>query len=931
MGDLKNGTALTTSLNISLVDEMKNSYMSYAMSVIKSRALPDVRDGMKPVHRRIVYAMYEGGYTASHPYKKSARVVGDVMGKYHPHGDSAIYDAMVRMAQNFAIRAPLVDGQGNFGSIDGDPAAAMRYTEARMTRLAMTVTQDLVVDGKMEKGNQGFEERAAGMDVVDFVPNYDETTLQPAVLPARFPNVLVNGGSGIAVGMANTIPTHNLGEVIDATLAYIANPAITVEQLMKIMPGPDFPTGGIIKGQGSVRNAYLTGRGSIYIAGVAKVEQVSKNREAIVITELPYAVNKERLVGRIGELVTGIAQDKKRVITDEQRIEGVADIRDESKSDIRIVIELKRDTDPNLVLNKLRKHTDFNTSIGTNITVLNSKGEPKVMGLVEILSEFVAFRRQVIRRRTIYLLEKCRLELGKQVGLFAARSAVDEVVRLIRSSKDAEEARVKLMDMEFACTGDLATLVKEVDPDVDVPETLKLTENQAKAILALRLSSLTGLELEKIAERAREILVEIRTHEEILNVKSVLDGIMCQEMVEVKEKFATPRKTVIEAAGPDDISEDDLIDQKPVVLTLTNQGYVKITPLDAYREQARGGKGRTGMETKDDDFVVRTLVCNTRTPLIFFTTRGIAHVLKAYKLPEAAPNAKGRPIVNFVNLRDGESIATVLAMPEDETAFDNKFMMFVTDTGYVRRNDASSFARINKAGKIAMKLEDENGRQVANLINVMLADESDDIVLATRKGMAVRFSITDVRVFSGRDAIGVRGINLGKDDFVIGSSLLTHFEASAIERDAYLSGGSAVEKQEDGSEKRFELPRERMEAMSEVEQFVLTVTTKGFGKRFSSHDFRTTARGGKGVWVGKFGSKAGDLASCFPVQDEDGVMLVTNGGQMIRIPVKGERSSIGVMGRGARGVKLFDMPDTQEIVGVALVSLGDDEEEIPVS
>jgi DNA gyrase subunit A len=889
---------------ISVEQEMRTSYLSYAMSVIVSRALPDVRDGLKPVHRRILYGMVSGDYKANSKHKKSARIVGDVMGKYHPHGDAAIYDAMVRMAQDFSMRVPLVDGQGNFGSIDGDPPAAMRYTEARMARVAHAITDDL------------------DKDTVDFQPNYDDTDVEPRVMPARFPNLLVNGAGGIAVGMATNIPPHNLGEVIDGTLAMIDNPDIDVDGLMRLIPGPDFPTGGVIQGRGAIRESYLSGRASLTVSGVIDIEQDKRGRQSIVITELPYQVNKEKLVGHIGDLVRGVysgeftANKRGEKVPEDKIIEGVSDVRDESDANIRIVIDLKRDVEPSFVIARLKKHTALTTSFGVNSICLSPRGRPEMMGLRDILREFVAFREEVIRRRTIHLLNKTRDELNTQVGLFAARSQVDEVIKRIRQAANPDAARASLMEMGFPCQGELATLLQESDPDLTLPEVFHLSEAQARSVLELKLSRLTAMQLDSIVENARLLLAEIRGYVEILSNRDVLYGVMRQELAEVKEKFATPRRTRIEAAGPADISDDDLVEQKAVVLTLTRQGYVKITPLDSYREQARGGKGKTGMETKDEDYVTRTLVCNTRTQLIFFTSRGIAHTLKAYRLPETAANAKGRPIVNFLNLRQDETIAEVLALPEEKGELDGRYMMFVTDRGDVRRNQADDFLNINKTGKIAMKLEDENGNQVARLIAVLISSEGDDIVLATRKGKAVRFAIEDIRVFKGRDSMGNKGIELKSDDIVIGASIIRHFDASPQERDAYLSGGTAKWKDENEVEQTLTLPPERMAEMAAAEQHLLTITAGGYGKRFSSHDFRTTSRGAQGVWVGTFSANTGDLVACFPVDAADGLVLVTNGGQVIRT----RASEIRMTGRSARGVIVFDAPDGQQIVDVARVS-----------
>ena len=871
----------------SLAEEMRRAYLDYAMSVIVSRALPDVRDGMKPVHRRILYAMYDGNYRASGPYKKSARVVGDVMGKYHPHGDSAIYDAMVRMAQPFSTRVLLVDGQGNFGSMDGDPPAAMRYTESRMMRIA-----DEAIVADLDE------------DTVDFRPTYDNQGREPKVLPVRFPLLLVNGGEGIAVGMATKIAPHNLGEVIDGTLAMLDDPAIGVEGLMRHIHGPDFPTGASILGRGGIRMAYENGRGTITMSSKYTVEPLKGGKQAIVITELPYQVNKAQMLTDLATLVN------------EKKIEGISDLADESEEDVRFVIELKRDANAELVLTKLRKMTPFQLNFSVNATCLDSRGNPRVMGLVQMLREFVDFRLDTIRRRTEFRLEDVRRQLTTQLGLFAAQTRVDDVVRLIRGARDNEAARTALMSMEFPSAGELAVLLYEVDPDTAVPELFRLSEAQARSILALRLSSLTSLEQDAIAVEARALLSRVHVLLEIL-APGGCEGVMRTELGEIKAKYATPRLTVIENAGPSDIEEDDLIEDKQVVLTLTRQGYVKITELSGYREQRRGGMGKNGMETKDDDVVTGSLVCSTRTNLIIFTSRGIAHTIKAYKLPMAAANAKGRPIVNFLGLREGESVATVMPMPAPDEA-EGRYMVFVTDQGDVRRNAVSDFSRVQTGGKVAMKLEDENGHPTACLISVLSCGEDDDVVLATRRGKAVRFAVPEIRVFKGRDSTGNKGITLGGEDAVIAACIVRHFEATPQERDAFFNDGSTSWKDEEGGDQNLVLTAGRMEEMRAVEETLLTVTTLGYGKRFSTHDFRVTGRGTQGVWAGTFGT-AGQLVALLPVNAADGLMMVTNGGQAIRTRC----SEIKVMGRATKGVKLFDLPAGQAIVDVARVPADD--------
>lgn len=887
-------------------DQMSSAYLNYAMSVIVSRAVPDVRDGLKPVHRRILYAMQEGGYHASSGYKKSARPVADTMGKYHPHGDVAIYDAMVRMAQPWAQRHPLIDGQGNFGSRDGDKPAAMRYTEARMQRLAHSLTADI------------------DKDVVDWQPNYDGSTLEPRVLPARFPNLLVNGQQGIAVAMATSIPTHNLGETIAACLLVLDRPETTLDDILQVLPGPDFPTGGTIMGHGGIRQAYMTGRGSIRVAGEAVIEEMKERgktgRSRIVVTQLPYGASAKAFQERVADLL------EKKIV------EGITDIRDESdrQDNLRVIIELNALVEPSVVLNVLKKHTDLVSSFPYNATVLNSRGKPQEMPLLDMLQEFVAFRRQVVRRRTIHELNKARDALHRQIGLYAAVSLVDEVVRTIRTSSDPEAARGRLMQIPFPTAGDFARLLNDADPDNDVGETFFLSEIQARSILEMRLQKLTGMERDEIESLAREISGNINGYITILNDSAVLDGVVRSEMAEVKEKFATPRITVIEPLDWDQIEDEDLIERKDVVLTITKTGYVKRTELSAYREQRRGGKGRNGMNTRDEDFVQTTLVCTTKTPLVFFTSRGIAHSLKAYRLPEGAPAAKGRPLVNFVPLREGETISAVIAMPEDISDLEGKSLVFVTDFGTVRRNDAKAFWGINKAGKIAIKLEDEHGKQNGTLVEVLFGSNDDDVLVATKMGTCVRFAIDEVREVKSRNGIGVKAINLGNGNAVIGASVLRHFKATPQERDAFQAGGTVKVRQDDGTEETVTLTPERIEEMRSSEELLLTISSLGFGKRTSSYEYRTTARGAKGIAAANINSVTGSLVGCFTVDGDDGLVMVTDGGQAIRVRVKDVRKT----GRSARGVRMFRLPDGQKIVSVARVSaddLGDAEEIAPVT
>lgn len=903
MADIKDDLFEKKEEGVFIEKVMHDSYMEYAMSVIVSRALPDVRDGMKPVHRRILYAMEDGGYTKDKPYKKSARIVGDVMGKYHPHGDSAIYDTMVRMAQDFSMRSPLIDGQGNFGSLDGDPAAAMRYTEARMSKAAHNMTKDIY------------------KETVDWRPTYDGSDREPVVLPTRIPNLLINGSSGIAVGMATNMPSHNPREAIDACIHMLNNPDATLEDIMKIIPGPDFPTGGIIMGVTGIRNAYETGRGSIVVSGVVDVEESKGGKSKIIISEFPYAVNKAKFQEKVAELVNS------------KIIEGISDIRDESDRDsnVRVVIEVKRDFDPNLIINKLRKHTQLVDTFSVNAVCLDTRGNPKIMGIMQILREFVDFRKQVVRRRTIYELDKARDNLQKQIGLFAAVSLVDEVVRTIRQSPDVDAARSRLMNMDFPTAGEFAELLQDADPDLEsVPDVFKLTEGQANAILALNLRSLTGMERDKIAEKAREISHEIKGYINILNDYSILKSVVQNELLEMREFHTEERKTKIEFGELDHLSEDDLVELKDVVITITNSGYVKRTPLEDYREQKRGGKGRSGMATKDEDFVTSSISCNTHTPLIFFTSRGIAHSLKAWKIPEAAVNARGRPLVNYMPLRsnDGECISSVLKMPKDIKDLEGYSIVFVTDFGNVRRNPAQDFVKIQKNGKIAMNLEDLNGHSIGKLVNVILCKDDDNILVATRKGQAVRFRVGDLRVFNSRKSTGVKGVKLSMDDVVINATLLHDVNTSSEERHAYLAGGEAVvidyDENKEAIKRTVTLTSSRMLEMAANEQFLLTVSEKGYGKRSSSYEFRTIARGGKGLAAMNINKATGDLISCIPVNEDDGLILITDTGQTIRTRIK----DIRVQGRTTRGARLFNLAENQKVVSAAVIDSSDEEVEL---
>jgi DNA gyrase subunit A len=878
---------------ISLEDEMKKSYLDYAMSVIVSRALPDVRDGLKPVHRRIFYAMREGNYTSDKAYKKSARIVGDVMGKYHPHGDSAIYEALVRMAQDFSMRLPLVDGQGNFGSMDGDPAAAMRYTEARLAKAAEALLEDI------EK------------DTVDFRPNYDESMQEPTVLPARIPNLLVNGAGGIAVGMATNIPPHNLGEVIDGCFAYIDNPEITNEELMEFIPGPDFPTGGSILGRGAIRKAYMTGNGSVIMRAKCEVEDSKRdNREAIIVREVPYQVNKGRLLERLGEVAR------------EKIVEDISEIRDESdREGVRIVIELKKGANADVVLNQLYKHTALQTNFPCNMVALNH-GRPEMLLLRDFIVAFIRFREEVITRRTIYDLGKARERAHILAGLAVAVANIDEIIALIRNAPDPGTARAQLLAKDWPA-GDVAPLIALIDdPEYMVSEngTYRMSEAQAKAILDLRLHRLTGLERDKIGDELRKITDEIAEYLSILASREKLLDVMRGELTDIKVRFATPRRTEItDSEFEEDIEE--LIQREDMVVTITNSGYVKRVPLDTYRAQKRGGKGRTGTALKDEDFVTDLFVASTHTPMLFFTSRGIVHKLKVWQLPLSSPQARGKAFVNLMPLEEGENVSVYMRLPEDEKVWDKLDIMFATSHGSVRRNKLTDFQNIRSNGLIAMKLEEGE-----RLVSVKVAKEDEDVLLATAKGKAIRFPVDDIRVFAGRTSTGVRGVKLGTEDEVISMSILRHVEATPEERTAYLKAASALRGADDeGME--FEggdtqLSEERFKELQGREQFLLAVTNKGFGKRTSAYEYRLSGRGGQGVTNMSLTKKnGGAIVATFPVTDDHQVMLVTDGGQLIRTPVRDVRFT----GRSAQGVTIFRVAEDENVVSVAW--LVEDEED----
>ncbi|RAH98965.1 DNA gyrase subunit A [Acuticoccus sediminis] len=882
---------------VSITTEMEKSFLGYAMSVIVSRALPDVRDGLKPVHRRILFGMHEGNYEWNRPYKKSSRIVGDVMGKYHPHGDSAIYDALVRMAQPFSMRVPLVDGQGNFGSVDGDAPAAMRYTEVRLQKVSTTaLIQDI------------------DKDTVDFQDNYDGSEREPVALPARFPNLLVNGAGGIAVGMATNIPPHNLGEVIDGTIALIDNPALSIMELMDYIPGPDFPTGGIILGRGGIRSSYEMGRGSVLMRGKVRVEPIGSGREALIVDEIPYQVNKATMVEKIADLV----RDK--------RVEGISDLRDESDRDgMRVVIELKRDANADVVLNQLYRYSPLQTSFGANMVALNG-GRPEQLNLKDILSAFIAFREQVVARRTKFLLAKARDRAHVLVGLAVAVANIDEVIRLIRTSPDPATAREQLMTRDWPAQ-DMAPLIALIaDPRHRLQEdgTIRLSEEQARAILDLRLQRLTALGRDEIGDELKKLADEIADYLDILSSRARVQGIIKAEMLAVRDEFATPRRTEIMEGGPD-LEDEDFINREDMVVTVSHAGYIKRVPLDTYRAQRRGGKGRTGMSFKDNDFVARLFVANTHTPVLFFSSRGMVYKEKVWRLPQAAPQSRGKFLSNILPLQEGERITSILPLVEDEETWGDYDVMFATTLGNVRRNKLSDFTNVNRAGKIAMKLDDGDG-----IVGVAIATPDHDVMLTTALGQAIRFPVSSLRVFLGRNSSGVRGITLGKGDSIISMSILRHFETTPDERSAFLKmrravagEAEAVADDEEGTTGDMPLGQDRYAAMSAAEEQIITISQNGYGKRSSSFEFRVTSRGGKGIAAMVVNDRNGPLVAGFPVDESDQIMLVTNAGQLIRVPVDGVR----VAGRNTQGVIIFNTAADERVVSVDRVTEESDEDE----
>ena len=838
---------------ISISDEMRRSYLDYAMSVIVSRALPDVRDGLKPVHRRILYAMMEGNYDWSKPPRKSARIVGDVMGNYHPHGDSSIYEAMVRMAQDFSMRLPLVDGQGNFGSVDGDPAAAMRYTESRLARAAESLLRDI------------------DKNTVDFIPNYDETQEEPSVLPAEYPNLLVNGAGGIAVGMATNIPPHNPGEVIRACMAIIENPDLSEEELMEIVPGPDFPTGALIMGRSGIRDAFRTGRGSVMMRAKAEVQTTAKDREQIIITEIPYQVNKAQLLERVGELVR------------EKTIEGISDIRDESdRKGMRVVIEIKRDGSGDVVLNQLYRHTRLQTSFAVNMLAMHN-GRPQQMSLREVLDAFCSFRREVITRRTRYLLSKSRDRAHILAGLLVALASIDEIIELIKNAANAEQARNGLMAKAWPASEVEAFISLIDDPGHKViDEHYHLSETQARAILELRLQRLTGMERDKLADETRELADQIEDYLEILSSSARLTDVVLEELKATHERLDNPRRTEISDALADQ-DDEDLIQQEDMVVTVSHRGYIKRVALSDYRAQRRGGKGRTGMKTREEDFVTRLFVANTHTPILFFTSKGMVYQLKCYKLPVASPQAIGKAMVNMLPIAPEETIQTVMPMPQDEASWEKLNILFATAKGNIRRNLLSDFTNIMRNGKIAMKLDEDD-----SLIGVLPCQDADNVLLASRNGKAIRFAVDEVRVFKGRGSVGVRGMRLLNKDYLVSMCVI---------RDPN-------------------------------REFVLSITENGYGKRTSVGDYRRTGRGGQGVANIETSDRNGLVVASFTVFAEDQLMLVTDAGKVIRIRVDGgEGDTIRVAGRKTQGVRLFEVDGTEKVVSVGVIRDADTDDE----
>jgi len=885
---------------VTIEEEMKRSYLDYAMSVIVSRAIPDVRDGLKPVHRRILYSMHENGFTREKPYKKSARVVGDVIGKYHPHGDSAVYDALVRMAQDFSMRLPLLDGQGNFGSVDGDPPAAMRYTEVRMDRPAASLLADI------EK------------DTVNFQDNYDASESEPIVLPSRFPNILVNGAGGIAVGMATNIPPHNLGEVIDCAVALLENAAITDEEILDIVPGPDFPTGGLIMGRSGAKSGVLTGKGSVIMRARTEIEEIRKDRLAIIVTEIPFQVNKSNMIKKIAEHVR------------EKRIEGISDMRDESdRNGMRIVIELKRDAVPDVVLNQLFRYSQLQQNFSSNMLALNG-GKPMQMNVRDMLEAFLTFREDVIARRSKYDLAKARSRAHILIGQATAVANIDEVIRIIRSSANPAEARERLLGRTWPAK-DMEALIKLVaDPRSKLLDdgTIQLTDEQAKNILELRLSKLTALGLDEITSEAEKLAATIADLLDILRSRERVQAIIKEELTEVKDKFATPRRSEFVEGGID-FDDEDLIAVEDMVVTVTAAGYVKRTGLDTYRAQRRGGKGRSGMSMKDEDYVTTVFVASTHTPVLFFSSTGMCYKLKVWKLPLGGPNTRGKALVNLLPLGQGETINSIMALPEDEEGWKDLDIMFAARSGGVRRNSLADFTRVNRNGKIAMKPDEGDG-----IVDVRVVTEDDDLLLTTAMGKAIRFRVTDVRRFVGRTSSGVRGIKLADSDEVISMAVLRHVDVETDEARAYMKHANAMrralgegdDEAADDVEIESSLSEERIGELGGQEQFLLTIADDGFGKRSSSYDYRCMNRGGQGVTAQELSRKGEDDASLvrsMSISEDNQIMMVTDGGQLIRCPVK----NIRIVSRSSRGVTVLRTREGEKVVSVERIEENDDDDD----
>jgi len=873
---------------VTIEEEMRRSYLDYAMSVIVSRALPDARDGLKPVHRRIIYAMYENGYTSDKAFRKSARVVGDVMGRYHPHGDSAIYDAMVRLAQDFSMSLKLVEGQGNFGSMDGDKAAAMRYTEARLQKAAESLIDDI------------------DKDTVDYVNNYDDSEREPSVLPARYPNLLVNGAGGIAVGMATNIPPHNLGEVVDGALALLEKPEMAVEELVDFIPGPDFPTGGTILGRSGSISGLTTGRGSVIMRAKVDIEEIRKDRQALIVTEIPYQINKARLVEQIADLVRA------------KKIEGIGDLRDESdRHGVRVVIEIKRDAMAEVVLNQLYRFTSLQTSFGVNMLALNS-GKPELLNVKELLEAFLDFREEVISRRTKFLLGKARERAHVLIGLAIAVANIDEVIKLIRAAPDPATARAELMERDWnaASVEPLIRLVDDPEYAISDSGTYRLSEAQARAILDLRLQRLTALGQNEIGDELKDLGTKILDYLDILSSRPRLIGIIRDELLEMKEKYAVPRRTRIEE-NEFEHDIEDLIQREDMVLTVSHKGYIKRVPLSTYKPQRRGGKGRAGMQTRDEDFVTQVFVVNTHTPVLFFSSFGRVYKLKVYRLPQGSPQSLGKAIINLLPLEEGEVIYTLMPLPEEEESWSELEVMFATAKGNVRRNQLSDFSNVKSNGKIAMKLDADD-----QLVDVRICTPDSDVLLAAKGGKCIRFRATDVRLFKGRDSSGVRGMKLAKGDSVIGMSILKSVEADTETRDAYLRARRSVD--EAGNVTDYgSLTPEQYDALLQDEEVILAITENGYGKRTNAYEYRVTNRGGQGIINIETSSRNGDVVATFPITEEEQIMLVTNGGKLIRTPV----TDIRIAGRNTQGVTLFKTAQGEQVVSVtALADAKSDED-----